>query len=91
MTAMTSEPFAWQARAACRYTDPDLFFPEGDPAAAPNIAQTAEAKAVCSSCPVRRQCAEYAVGETFGTWGGITEAERRAARRRSFGRERRTA
>ena len=84
MTAVTAESLAWQARAACRYTDPDLFFPDGDPTAPANIAQAAEAKRVCSSCPVSLQCAEYAADVAFGIWAGMTETERRAGQRRYF-------
>lgn len=36
-------------------------------------------KALCRSCPVRKDCLLYAVetNEVFGTWGGYTEKERR--------------
>lgn len=36
------------------------------------------AKAVCSACPVRRECLEYADlnNETEGIWGGLTPQER---------------
>jgi WhiB family redox-sensing transcriptional regulator len=38
-----------------------------------------EAKAVCSSCPVRQACLEYSLAarEREGVWGGLTERERR--------------
>ena len=87
---LAGDRFAWQALAACRYTDPDLFFPDGDPSAPASIAQAAEAKQVCESCPVRRECTEFAAGEKHGIWGGITEAERQAGHRRSL-RNRRAA
>ncbi len=34
---------------------------------------------VCSTCPVRESCLEYALGyrEKEGVWGGATERERR--------------
>jgi WhiB family redox-sensing transcriptional regulator len=90
MTAVTAESLAWQALAACADEDPDLFFIEGDLTAPANIAQAAEAKAVCSSCPVSLQCAEYAADVAFGIWAGKTEAERQAGQRRYF-QSRRTA
>jgi WhiB family redox-sensing transcriptional regulator len=42
---------AWQMWAACRDSDPDLFFP--DPSA---TAVIAEAKRVCGRCPVVEEC-----------------------------------
>ena len=68
---------AWLTRAACRGMDPELFFPErGEP--------TEPAKAVCAGCPVRGECLDYALTnvERFGIWGGLSERERRAIRRR---------
>lgn len=64
----------WQARAACRTSDPELFFPI---AAEHPHQQTTAAKAVCRSCPVTDQCLGYALshGER-GIWGGTTERER---------------
>jgi hypothetical protein len=42
----------WRRRAACRGTDPELFFPVGP--AGPALAQVAEAKKICARCPVLR-------------------------------------
>ncbi|MFH9353614.1 WhiB family transcriptional regulator [Kitasatospora sp. NPDC017646] len=41
-----------------------------------------QARSVCRACPVRTACAAFAVrtGEPFGIWGGLTEADRDAAR-----------
>ncbi len=38
-----------------------------------------KAKAICSVCPVRVQCLDFAVEirEPYGIWGGLTEADRR--------------
>lgn len=74
---VTSERPAWWRYGECNGLDPDLFFPQqgGD---------TVGARKVCASCPVRRQCLEYALAnnEHWGIWGGLTEMERRAIRRR---------
>ncbi|MGW3100261.1 WhiB family transcriptional regulator [Streptomyces sp. NPDC001102] len=74
---------SWRERAACRDVDPDLFFPIGT--AGLTLVQVDEAKAVCGRCPVRERCLQWAldVGPVEGIWGGTTESERRATRRRS--------
>ena len=66
----------WRAAAACRYCDPDLFFPVS--AAGPAANQAATAKAVCGQCPVRSQCLDFALSsrQAYGIWGGLTEQER---------------
>lgn len=73
----------WRERAACRDEDPELFFPLSEHG--PGARQTAEAKAVCARCPVRERCLEYALadGLDHGIFGGLTETERRALRRRT--------
>lgn len=81
-----ARPLDWQARAACRDADPDLFFPEtGGPDNGTN-----EALAICATCPVIAQCRAYAdrvearYGQSpHGVWGGSTADERRLARRRA--------
>jgi hypothetical protein len=45
----------WRSRAACRGSDPELFFPAAEDGAAYR-AQVAAAKRVCSGCAVRAQC-----------------------------------
>jgi WhiB family redox-sensing transcriptional regulator len=70
------------ARAACRDADCELFFPLGP--VGPGAVSAREAKSVCETCPVREPCLEYALthGCADGVWGGLTELERRALRRR---------
>ena len=70
----------WQLRGACRGEDPDMFFhPEGERGPA-RTAREMAAKAVCSRCPVQRQCAMHSlsVREPYGVWGGMSEDEREA-------------
>ncbi|MEU5598505.1 WhiB family transcriptional regulator [Streptomyces sp. NPDC020298] len=78
----------WRDHAACRHEDPDLFFPVGT--TGPAVWQERQAKAVCERCPVRDQCLDWAMdtGQTLGIWGGTTESERRALRRRASSRRR---
>ncbi|MFE2110001.1 WhiB family transcriptional regulator [Kitasatospora sp. NPDC059463] len=73
----------WRQSARCRGTDPELFFPIGSSTSFATLVQSDEAKAVCGRCPVSRQCLEWALDQPVeGVWGGTTEAERRAMRRR---------
>jgi WhiB family transcriptional regulator, redox-sensing transcriptional regulator len=67
-----SDPLSWQDQALCAQADPEAFFPEKG-------GSTAKAKRVCLSCPVRRECLEFALEnrEGFGIWGGLSERERR--------------
>ncbi|MFE2462220.1 WhiB family transcriptional regulator [Streptomyces sp. NPDC059402] len=78
----------WREYAACRTEDPDLFFPIGT--TGPAALQTEQAKAVCRTCPVREQCLRWALdtGQTIGVWGGTSELERRALKRREAARRR---
>lgn len=67
----------WSERAACRGSDPDVFYPSDG-------AKVVEsrAKKVCARCPVRAECLEHALRteEPYGVWGGLNEVERRAIR-----------
>ncbi|MGW4549713.1 WhiB family transcriptional regulator [Streptomyces violaceorubidus] len=78
----------WREHAACRTEDPDLFFPIGT--TGPAALQTEQAKAVCRTCPVPEQCLRWALdtGQTIGVWGGTSELERRALKRREAARRR---
>ncbi|MGH8898970.1 MAG: WhiB family transcriptional regulator [Egibacteraceae bacterium] len=73
---------AWHAKAACAELSTDDFFPVGS--TGPASDQIARAKAICAACPVAVQCLDYALdtGQTDGVWGGKSEDERRAERRR---------
>ncbi|MCF3134999.1 MULTISPECIES: WhiB family transcriptional regulator [Streptomyces] len=79
----------WRERAACRRTDPDLFFPIGT--TGPSMVQVERAKAVCACCEVKERCLEWALetGQSIGIWGGTTESERRALSRRVAARRHR--
>jgi WhiB family redox-sensing transcriptional regulator len=76
----------WRNDAACRNTDPELFFPIGT--TGPAIAQMEEAKAVCAGCPVREPCLHWAlhsepIGQESGVCAGLSEDERRSLKRRN--------
>lgn len=72
----------WRHHAACRDEDPELFFPVGD--SGPALAQVDEAKRVCLCCPVSGECLVWTLGtgQDHGVWGGMSESERRALKRR---------
>ena len=59
----------WRHRAICRDEDPELFFPVGT--SGPALLQIAEAKWALES------------GQDAGVWGGMSEDERRALKRRN--------
>ena len=73
---------------ACQVTDPEIWFADIDV----GFNHARLAKKFCDSCPVKRQCAEYAIAalEPHGIWGGTTPRERIAVRteKRSVGRPR---
>ena len=79
----------WRRGAACRGCDVELFFPVGT--TGPAIDQIASAKAVCSTCPVRADCLDFALvtNQEAGVWGGATEEERRRLRRSWLAQRRR--
>ncbi|QLJ04119.1 WhiB family transcriptional regulator [Streptomyces sp. NEAU-sy36] len=70
----------WQAEAACRGMDSAVFFsPAGERGRARRRREQA-AREICGGCPVSGPCGRFAVTsrQTYGVWGGYTEAERRA-------------
>jgi len=72
----------WQVRGNCRDTDPDTFFPEKGRG-------SRAAKNVCTGCPVKGQCLEFALvnGLTHGVWGGLTGPQRARLKPVSAGQE----
>jgi WhiB family redox-sensing transcriptional regulator len=78
-----SKHMDWRHRAICRDEDPELFFPIGN--TGPALLQIEQAKAVCRRCPVIQECLAWALesGQDAGVWGGLSEDERRALKRRN--------
>ena len=76
-------PTTWRNRSACLDESPELFFPIGN--TGPALDQIEEAKAVCARCEVVEACLSWAVegGQDAGVWGGLSEEERRATKRRN--------
>src|SRR6202007_1596399 len=83
LSARRSGLMDWRHHAACRDVDPELFFPIGN--TGPALLQIDEAKQVCRRCKVMEPCLQWALesGQDAGVWGGLSEDERRAVKRRS--------
>ena len=78
----------WRSLAACAGLH-DLFFGEAEHKGT-HRRREARARAVCAGCPVRPECAAFAIasGAEFGVWGGMGEGELRARRTRTPGQSR---
>jgi WhiB family redox-sensing transcriptional regulator len=94
--SLSTEPYSietddWRDVAACRDTNPDLFFPVGT--TGPAIEQIAQAKAVCGECPAQSACLEFALitNQDSGVWGGTSEEERRKLRKQWLAHQRRAS
>ena len=75
--------------AACKGSDPALWFtPEAEGRQA-RQRREATARAICGGCPSRTPCLEFALNQSDlrGFWGGVTEEGRRHMRRRMLRRE----
>jgi WhiB family redox-sensing transcriptional regulator len=74
LAELISRP-TWHARAACRGEDVSTFILERGQS-------DKAAQRVCASCPVRGECAGYAMAdpELVGVWGGTSGRQRRAMR-----------
>ena len=80
---------SWTEVAACRDSDPSLFFPIGS--TGPALDQIAAAKAICAGCDALDDCLQYALetNQEAGVWGGYAEDERRRLRKRWLAERRR--
>jgi WhiB family redox-sensing transcriptional regulator len=81
----------WRTRAACRDTDPDLFFPVGTTGQA--VDHIEAAKSVCARCSAQPECLEFALttNQESGVWGGASEEERRKLRKAWLAERRRAS
>jgi WhiB family redox-sensing transcriptional regulator len=74
----------WRHMAACRdIKDKEIFYPIGS--TGPALLQIEDAKDVCRRCPSIDACLQFALeaGINEGVWGGMSEDERRALKRRA--------
>ncbi|WP_072950941.1 WhiB family transcriptional regulator [Rhodococcus koreensis] len=74
----------WQERAACRGLDSSVFFSPDTERGQARARREMRAQQICHNCPVLAACRDHALatGEPYGTWGGMTETERRRHARR---------
>ncbi len=72
----------WKLRAACKDIPVEVFFPPAG--------KEAVALAICSECPVRKECLEFALDyegpdrDRHGVFGGMTPEDRIAEYRRRY-------
>jgi WhiB family redox-sensing transcriptional regulator len=65
----------WVENALCAQTDPEIFFPDKG-------ASNRAAVAVCKLCPVKPECADWALRHNeVGIWGGMSANQRKELRR----------
>ena len=66
----------WVSKARCLSKDPDELFVRG--------AAQRKAASICRRCPVIAECGADALDNEieFGVWGGMTERQRRALRKK---------
>jgi WhiB family transcriptional regulator, redox-sensing transcriptional regulator len=83
MTSLSIDDEVWTLAANCRGRTHLFFAPDDSESRAERRRREAQAKSVCQECVVRVECLQEAfeADERFGIWGGLTERERRAARR----------
>lgn len=72
---MAQSDLSWQLDANCLQTDPEAFF---------DLETIAFAKEICSSCPVKQLCLQYAfeIEASDGVFGGLTARERQQLKKK---------
>jgi WhiB family redox-sensing transcriptional regulator len=75
---------SWHKDAACLDADDALFYHPANERGMDRVKRAEAAKAVCRGCPVLDTCREDAIArrEPFGTWGAMSEDERKTFLRR---------
>lgn len=72
----------WDGSELCTQVSYEFFY-ENTTRTPAGRKQIADLKKLCSGCPRLNECAEYAIKhELYGFWGGMTEAERTAYRKK---------
>jgi WhiB family transcriptional regulator, redox-sensing transcriptional regulator len=73
--------FILDGTPACSNVDPELFYPQeievNKTKVISKYTNLAAAKKICSECPLKLKCLEYALNNgEIGVWGGTTEHQR---------------
>ena len=70
--------YGWHEKAACQGENTELFFYDENERGLTKDKKVKAAKAICSSCPVIKECLQWALAtkEPAGIWGGTTPEER---------------
>ena len=80
LTELRFPNFSDKGNPACAETDPEAFFPDRNGTI--SLREIRIAKSICSSCPYKSECLEWALdNRETGIWGGLTEMDRRRIRR----------
>ncbi|MGU3586529.1 WhiB family transcriptional regulator [Rhodococcus sp. C26F] len=89
LPAPLADSWEWQLRALCREEDNGTFFHPDNERGTERSARVQAAKQICRRCIVRSECLRHALsaGERYGTWGGLSEDERRALHARNRKRQ----
>ena len=69
---------SWLDAGLCAQTDPEAFFPD-------KSGTNTDAKRTCAACDVTAACLAYALADPSleGVWGGTSQRERQAMRRKA--------
>lgn len=80
--SLVNKQFAFVEEAACRGAGPELFFLNEEEKSI-NIMKLAEARLVCGSCKVQKECLDFAVENNIksGIWAGTTPLQRKGLSR----------
>lgn len=72
---------------ACSTVDPEIFFPQEIQIGSKIVYKypmLSKARDICSGCPLKIECLQYAMNNVeFGVWGGTTESQREQLRKSS--------
>lgn len=78
-TPVLAQPLDWMDQAVCKGRT-HLFFPPKAERPQARVRREAQARKLCSSCPVQTQCQSFARdNREYGYWGGESEEERHLA------------
>jgi WhiB family redox-sensing transcriptional regulator len=74
----------WREDANCRGVAQSVFFHPEDERGLMREKREVYAKRFCHACPVRTECLDeaFTAPQDYGTWGGLSERERRNIRNR---------